>query len=465
MDTYTEMEENMRFKKFMAISLVAMLSTASLFGCGKKEDGEGTDKKTEKTEEKDDKASVESLSEMLKMTEGLEKYTMDAEYKLSIESDAFAEEEEVAEVLEMLDIDPEKIEVTLGYDGTVCGTEAGAVSLSYELGKLSGVITEVVYVDETVYINVGSILDIVEDVGELLDMDTEMDAMLTLLPDEDYLAIPMDDLTEVGEAMMEAIAESSGMSLDDLKDEMEKVDEEAVLDATYYMVDVVEKILKETDDAYSTKDGISVTINNKNLNSFVESALTVIVEDATEIVKELEVITGDLGVSEDEIKEAMKDVDIKEVMEEFKEEMEGFDEACDFSVDYDINYEDDTFKTDMKMVINVKEEPAVKMTMSANASIKKDEKAKVEAPKSVISEEDVEAFVGLMGFDSVDDFKEGLIDSFTVDDSYVYEDEYSDYDFEDYEDYDFSDDFSYDDELDIQIDEEETEVATAIIEE
>lgn len=427
----------MKLKKFMALSMVAVMSATALFGCGKKDSEEsGSDKKTET----DKKTSDMSLTDMVKEGAKYEKYTCSAEYKISIESDdLFTEDEEVEAVFETLGIDPANVELVIGYEGKMNGTEEMQLALTYEVGSLSGTLTDFVLVDDMVYVNVGSIIDIVEEVGKLFNVSTEIAAVTTLLPDEDYLAISLDAVKEVYEAAMEASLEGTGMTLEDLESELSNMYSDETVEASCYIVEEVEKALKSVSSAYSDKDGIKITINNDNMADVMESVLKVLVEDVDDIMKNLQVLVGDMEELDD-VKATLKELDLDEEMEGFESEMESFNDVCDFSMTMTADADDDSQKAGLNMTFNIKEDPKTKITMSFTSKNKKSDSIKISAPVSVISTEDIEALLVLMGFEDMDAFKQAMIDSFSstgYDDIYsddYYEDYYNDY----YEDYDYT---------------------------
>ena len=307
----------MKLKKFTAVSLTVAMTAAALTGCGSEE------KEQEKSSGKE--VSAESFSDAFEKGSKIENYDYKADMKLSIKgSDLIAGAgEEMEAALDTLGISSDEINLKLSMDGSVKGTDAQKMTIGLEMGNISGDITDIVYVDDTLYVSVAKAVDMVEQVADKFGMKDEISTYTTLIPEGDYISVSKDTLTEVYDGILSA----SGLSAADI----ESTDTEAVEKAVYYLFDEVEKAAKKAEGVYSAKDGYSIRVNNDNLLSFMGAAVSVFAEDGEDILKNIETITGDLGVSaEDAMNEigiaSEEDMDtFMEQMESEKDEIPGFD--------------------------------------------------------------------------------------------------------------------------------------------
>ena len=158
------------------------------------------------------------------------------------------------------------------------------------MGNLSGDLTEIVYVDDTLYVNVAKTVDVIEQVADKFGMKNTISTYLTLLPEGDYISVSKDTLTQFAEAFLK----SAYITADDFN--ISKTDTEAVEKAVYYLMDEVEKAAKKAENVYSSQNGYSISINNSNMLSFMTAGITVLAEDRDEIIKNIKTVTGDANM-------------------------------------------------------------------------------------------------------------------------------------------------------------------------
>lgn len=280
------------------------------------------------------------------------------------------------------------------------------------MGNLSGDLTEIVYVDDTLYVNVAKTVDVIEQVADKFGMKNTISTYLTLLPEGDYISVSKDTLTQFAEAFLK----SAYITADDFN--ISKTDTEAVEKAVYYLMDEVEKAAKKAENVYSSQNGYSISINNSNMLSFMTAGITVLAEDRDEIIKNIKTVTGDANM-DISIEDAFDKIKIsteeerEKLLEDIrtaKEEMPEFD----FTVTADYSGKEGSAVASFDCSMNAKDNDA-DITMSVNAKITEKD-VKISAPKSVMAQEDIEALLSLIGIDSTED----ITDMFGGTDNYGY---------------------------------------------
>ncbi len=403
-----EMEDRMRFRKFTAVSLAAAMTAAAITGCGNREQ-EKPEAKTESRE-----VSAQSFSDALKKSSNISSYDYTADISFSIKADDLFTytTEETEQILDTLGIASDKVDLKLTVNGSVKGTDAQTITLGFEVGNLSGDLTEIVYVDDTLYVNVAKTVDVIEQVADKFGMKDTVSTYLTLLPEGDYISVSKDTLTQFGEAFLK----SAQITAEDFN--IPKTDTEAVEKAVYYLMDEVEKAAKKAQDVYSSKNGYSISINNSNMLSFMTAAITVLAEDRDEIIKNIKTIVGDetMDISIEDAFDKIKistEEDREKLLEDIKtakEEMPEFD----FTLTTDYSGEEGSAVGSFGCSMKAKDSDA-DITMSVDAKIKEKD-VKISAPESVMAQEDIEALLSLIGIDSTGD----ITDMFGGTDNYGY---------------------------------------------
>lgn len=385
----------MKLKKFTAVSLAAAMTAVAITGCGNREQ-EKSDVKTEGRE-----VLAESFSDALKKSSDINSYDYKADISFSIKTaDLFAyATEEAEQILDTLGITSDKMDVKFTIDGSVKGTDAQTMTLGFEVGNLSGDLTEIIYVDDTLYVNVAKTVDVIEQVADKFDMKNTVSTYLALLPEGDYISVSKDTLTQFGEAFLKA----AQLTAEDFN--ISKTDTAAVEKAVYYLIDEVEKAAKKAENVYSSKNEYSINVNNSNMLSFMASGIAVLAEDRDEIIKNIKTVTGDtdMDISIEDAFDKLKistEEEREKLLEDIrtaKEEMPEFD----FTVTADYSGEEGSAVGSFGCSMNVKDSDA-DITMSVNADIiEKD--VKISAPESVMAQEDIEALLSLIGINSTDD--------------------------------------------------------------
>ncbi|MCI8825247.1 MAG: hypothetical protein HFH63_05070 [Lachnospiraceae bacterium] len=398
----------MRLRKFTAVSLAAAMTAAAITGCGNREQ-EKPDVKTEGRE-----VSAESFSDALKKSSNISSYDYTADISFSIKAnDLFTyTTEEAEQILDTLGIASDKVDLKFTVNGSVKGTDAQTITLGFEVGNLSGDLTEIVYVDDTLYVNVAKTVDVIEQVADKFGMKNTISTYLTLLPEGDYISVSKDTLTQFAEAFLK----SAYITADDFN--ISKTDTEAVEKAVYYLMDEVEKAAKKAENVYSSQNGYSISINNSNMLSFMTAGITVLAEDRDEIIKNIKTVTGDANM-DISIEDAFDKIKIsteeerEKLLEDIrtaKEEMPEFD----FTVTADYSGKEGSAVASFDCSMNAKDNDA-DITMSVNAKITEKD-VKISAPKSVMAQEDIEALLSLIGIDSTED----ITDMFGGTDNYGY---------------------------------------------
>lgn len=425
----------MKLRKFAAVSLSVAMVATMFTGCGNEE------KESKDSNEKSSKESTaESFTDAIEKASKIKNYDYEMDMEISLggsEVETMLADESAAEILDTLGIDGDEIKVKVTFDGKVKGEDAYQMAVGYEFGKFSGELTEVVYVDDMAYINIADIVDLAEQVGKAFDVEEEISTYTTLIPEGDYIAISKDSIEDVYDAVMS----QSGVSLSDI----ESMDEEKIQEVSLYLLEEVEKIAKAADGAYSTKDGYTITVNQDNLVSVMGAFIGVFAEDGEEIIEKIESITGDLGVSADELNEELKETDMEELESELESEMEDFGDF-EFSMSADCTGKEGAAVCTIGYGFNADIE-GVKMNIALNCKITENDDVSIKAPSSVMAEEDLNALLSLAGYDSMDDLIDEIVsassysDDYSIYDDDYYEDDYDDYyedNYDDLEDYDFN---------------------------
>lgn len=336
--------------------------------------------------------------------------------------------------MESLGLKGDTIKGNISIDGVSKGADALQCKLSVELGSIKGTLTELIYVDDTLYVNVAETVSLVENVAKKLGVDKEIGAYLTLIPEGDYIAIPIDTLEEVADLLLV----ESGMTLDELLSSVSEEDTKKIQEAGQFIIKELEKIAKKA-GTYSDKDGYVLTLTKDNMIDWIKSGAEVLIADMDDVYKNITLILGDeIEITEDDLEsiqdayEELEKEDWDEMEKEFKDSMSEMD---DLSLSISAKEDGDAYIYGVETSFGVDE---IDVNFSMKYKIFEDKDASVKAPGSLVSEEDVAAILSILGISSVDDL-EGLIYGNIYDydfDDYDYDDyDFDNYDFEDMEDY------------------------------
>ncbi len=405
----------MKLKKFAAMSMAVAMAATTLAGCGSDEKASGSSKKTDSDSKSksESSVSVDSMADVFEKACDIKTGEYEVSFDVSVKSDELKEtvedSEEAQEILDTLGIDASNIKANITVSGKVEGTDAQSMKVTYKAGKLSGTLTEIVYVDDNIYVDLGSLASTIEDVAEKFEVEDQVKTYLKLLPEGDYVKIPVSVVEEV----FDAIYESQGMdfSLEDIQ--KAAPDEKKIKELCTYMISEVEKAVKKAEDAYSDKDGFEITVNNKNLSSVVEQVLAVANKDADDIASKLmSVVTDDMleamGAGEDinvkdgeeEIAEALKEVKFEDIEDDLKDAEDALDYEFTFSTD--LSGEEGALVWDCKYAFDMDMEGTA-VTVACTMNVKEGD-VKVSAPKSVMDQDEVKEVIStLFNVDSVDD--------------------------------------------------------------
>lgn len=417
------MEDYMKLKKFTAMSLTVAMAAATLAGCGSAE------KESSETKE----VSAKSFADAVEKGSAIQKGNYSVTMNLSLKGDdleLFGSDEE--EIMKTLGMKADTLDAKLTLSGKIAGTDAMSMKVGVECGKIKGDLTEFILADDTLYVNVSNAVDMVVNVADLFDLKDEVETYTTLIPDGDYIAIPVSTIKDVYEAVLENADVSDEM--DEIKDTLNDEDTIKKLQkSAAYLLSEAEKIAKEADGVYSSKDGYTIEINNDNAVSLVKAFIKVFAEDGEDIMKSIQDIVGDMGVSADDaISEITSD---PEKLQKDLEDAMNEDDMPDFSLKIGTDYSGEegaavwtlSYGIDLKMDND---------NMSANVECKvsEDQDVKVKAPDSVMDEEDIKSILALAGIDLSDlsdlirSYGSGVYDDFDYDydDDYDYEDLWSD---------------------------------------
>lgn len=402
----------MKLRKFTAVSLTVAMTAATLFGCGAKEDdakGSSNEKKIE--------SSADSFADAVGKISEFENCDYEVNLSASVDVDGLLDSVgEEAEILDKIGISSDKINVKIGLDGSMKGSDAQTMNISYEIGDLSGDLMDYVYVDGDLYLNVAKAVDAVETIADKIGMGSEIKTYTALVPEGDYIEIESDVITSIYDTYMDAVVTESGI-------DMEDIDEEAIAEAGKYLLGEVEKVAKGASNAYSDKNGYKISINNGNIVSFMLSFIDVFREDGDEIIKNIEKVVGDTGISAEDLLEeinAMEDEDLDEAKEAMESSID--DMGGDISLDVAANATDKEWTFGYTIGF---EADGAKADIAFDTKITKNDDVSIKAPSSVMEEEDVNAILSLMGFDSMDDIVEQITSSASMLDT-----SYDDYDFD-----------------------------------
>ena len=419
----------MKFRKFTAVSLTVAMAAAALTGCGSKEQ----EKQDTKTANNNQEVSAESFSDALKKGSEISSYDYTADITLSVKADelfAYAGEE-TEEILDALGFSSDTLDFKFTIDGSVKGTDAQSITLGFEAGGISGDITEVVYVDNTLYVNVAKTVDIIEQVADKFGVKDMVSTYLALIPEGDYISVSKDTLTEIGEAVLDAAQITEADFSDTLPDTKE------VEKAVYYLMDEIEKAAKKAQDVYSSERGYSINVNNSNMLSFMGAVINVLAEDRDEIIKNIKTVAGDVDVSIEDAFDKMK-ISTEEDREKFLEDIKSAkEEMPDFDFEISTDYSGNEGSAVWSFECNMKAKDSdADISMSVNTKVKENDNVKVKAPESVMAKEDIDALLSLMGIESIEDITSafGSMD-YNNDFDYNYNDDFDfDFDLDDLDD-------------------------------
>ena len=164
--------------------------------------------------------------------------------------------------------------------------------------------------------------------------------------------------------------------------------------ALFYLIKEVEKIAKKGENSYSEKNGYTITINNDNAVSLLKAFVDVFAEDGEEILKNIEVLTGDLGVTAEDMKENMGMGSPEEIEAMLKDAESVKNSAQKISAELFANYTGEEGKGvfDFRMDVSVKDSE-MEMGMEYQMKVKEEKDIKITAPESVMAQEDVDALL------------------------------------------------------------------------
>jgi hypothetical protein len=428
---HTDMHRNggrfMKLKKFAAMSMAVAMAATALTGCGSDDKESGGSSKSESKAEAE--VSATSMADAFSKASGIENCEYEIGLDFTIKTDELEEtinsSDEAKEIFDTLGISGDELKVSLTFAGKTKGTDAQTLSIGYKFGNLSGTLTDFIYVDDTLYVNVAEVVSTVEDVADKFGMKDTISEYETLIPEGDYVAIPGATIEKVAEAL----CDEANISVEDLTVSLNDVDNAKAQDATVYFIEELEKIAKKADGAYSEKDGYTITVTKNNLSSLAEAFCSVVSEDAEDLVSKLKDLLGDdyldeLGVNADDLDEAveeLKDLNYDDYKDDFEGEIEEL-EDLDYTVSTNYTGTEGAavWTFDVGVSINVE---GTAVTCAINTKVTENQNVKITAPDSVMAEDDVNALLSMAGIDSVDDF----IQMFTGN-SYDYD--YDDYDFD-----------------------------------
>lgn len=375
----------MKLKKLTALSMTAALAVSALTGCGsaETEENKGNNNESGKT------TAAESFADALEKGSSMETYTMDGKLNFSIKADELMSDEYTQAMLGVFGIEGDELKGELTFEEKVKGTDAYQCTIGVEFGNIDSDITELIYVDDTLYVNVKMICDFVETVAEKMDMSSEVKPYLQLIPEGDYVAVTSDMLDQFAKDIMAG----AGTSVEGIPD----VNEEEAKKAIFYLADEMEKIAKKGENSYSDKDGYTITMNNDNAVSLLKAFVDVFAEDGEEILKNIEVFTGDLGVTADDMKENMGMGSAEDIEALLKEAESVKDSDTKVSVEMNSNYTgaEGEGVFDFEIAATVKDSQ-MDMGIGFEMKVKEAADLKIAAPESVMAQEDIDALIEML---------------------------------------------------------------------
>lgn len=372
-----------KLNKFVALMLTFVLMVATFAGCGDAE------------KSNDDKKSSENagtFAETMMKAYEMDKCSYNVDIDFSVSADEVEEmissSDATKEIFSKLGISGDTIKGTLSLAGKTNGTDASSVVVSVKFGNISDEVTEVIYVDEKVYLNVDKIAAFMKNVAKQFGAGDQIEQVLSKLPDGDYVEIPVDTIIDL-------------VYYEEEVDAIKNIDKESLKPMAKYFFEEIEKIAKKA-GGYSDGNGYTLTINKGNLYNWVKSGIEVVMEDLDTIYeKAVEVFGTELSdeLSKEDVEEAKQSY--KEITEdkwkELEDEIKGeFEEVSDMSISFSASDEDNGLSCETKLSVAVDN---VEVKLGVACTLTKESDVSISAPDSVISEKDMEELMSLMGID------------------------------------------------------------------
>lgn len=398
----------MKRKKVFAIGMSAMM-VASLAGCGSADSNSKKSSKESKQEEKSD--FFQEVEKIGKIQEG--NVTIETSVKIDDKDDSLG-------IKKALGTDEVKLKVEASTDG-----KQGTEKISLDLGEGYEDLTDIVLVDETIYVNTSSAIDFAAKYASKFTGSEVTSDEVQEVKDQigaEYLSISMDDLMELAET-------ESGYSFDE---NQAALDEETVQKYVEIFKDTCYSPIKK---AYAKAKGLlgqdgdkyTLTVDVKNLQTLVDATADFIEDGAYDMLVDLKKALEDKMGEDDRLLQAINKMgDLEE--DEFEDLAEAIRKE-------NIQEEIEEEIEDGKIVISAKadskggiitaevsgksKDEGIGLSVKLSAEVEKAEVKDVTAPESVLS---------------FKDFYNSVYSARTQNDSY---DDYS------YDDYSY-DDYSYD---------------------
>lgn len=378
-------------KRYVALMVAFVMTMSALTGCGNNEKEKDTKKE----------AQAGSFAETMVKAYDVKDFSYEVKFDFSVTAEEIgtmiSSNTALEEILKELGITGNTIEGKLIFDGKSSKDNKQQLKLSVEFGNVKGAITEIIYADDVLYVNISETVKLVRTICEKLGYDSEeMEAYLNLLPEGDYIALSDETLAAYAEALDLSVDLSE---FEELFEDGTIKDEESLKDTMMYIYDEVEKIARKA-DAYSDDDGYTISLNKNNMFKWLKSGIEVLLADIDGICEKLKTVSDTVvDISEEDLAE------FKEKYEEFGEEdwdemekevEDEFSEIDEYDISLSAKDKGDSLEYGMKMSVEVQ---GVKIKFLAGFEITTDGKAVISAPESVVSEKELESLLTILGID------------------------------------------------------------------
>lgn len=417
----------MKFRKLAALAMVSVMTVATFAGCG------SDDEETTTAAESDKKA--ESFLDGSELSAQMESLTS-GEFEISLgitASGDLVDEEELTAILGGAD----ELKGTVKLKGEY-NEDAMRCTASLDLtDAISTEFLEVIYVDDSVYVNVKKLLDEVAEIaGQMQGQEVPVESIYDMLPEGDWLKVPQEYMDQISGTFMDQMVDTEALPIGDmaefetLEDFVQYildqsgavgVDAEKFIEAVAKLVEMAAESLKDNDFAKITDDSVKIHLGTDNINGIIADVAKYASANNTEVADLLTVITGNNEITAEMVKtmaDTMNGFDIKAYLKEdislaLDIEASAVDNGAKFLVSFDMAQDG--------------KEAAIELSAKFNA--KSD--VKIEAPTSVMDEEQVKALIDSMTGSMDGMYDDSLIDS---DMNGLYDDSFMDDDYDDEDD-------------------------------
>lgn len=348
----------MKLRKFLAVSMVTVLTTASLAACGS-DDEENSSKKESKINSF--KASIEEGAKM-------ENFEYSADMSIKATGEALDEETK-----EMFGLKGDTVEMSVYFNGEQAGDNMSS-TIGLNIGEFKSDFIEVMYVDGNAFFNLEMLSDGAKKLAsELADTDIT-EQIKEVMPEGKYLKITKEQLNSIFE---EAIGMDVDTYMEMLQSSVDTEENKKAVEIFEYFVDLLDKAAKNANLYKNDGDKYTLTINSDNLNEITKALCEVVEKESEEIAKKLNDFCGEETITAQDLKATVAMLKVYDL-----EEMIG--DELDFSISISTEYTEEKWAVGFSFGIEV-EGDSIEIGLSFEA-VEKDD-LKITAPTDLVEEE------------------------------------------------------------------------------